>query len=349
MDKLIKRIKKDPLAAKRINFELHDREIPEEVALCSNLQLLNISYTDIEEIPDFVTQLPNLHAIHALGLKLSYRPKLSQFEHLTDIGIHCQNKQDLDEVIRLTSLEKLTISGSVGSLPNSIENLKNLKELRLFHLPVSQLPIGLSRLPKLSKIAIDTNGQKINIEQILSVLRLCKRLKEIKINTGALKIPRSISTISHITKLNLEGNGLTKIPKELFQLTNLTELDLGINRLKEIPKGIGSLNKLKVLKINSNWTNKFDATNLMNEIHLLESLQVLHLWSCQSIKEIPESISMCKKLKELDLDNNLLKDLPEAIYKMKWLKKLRLTTNNLNQQTKERLIMELPETKVFID
>lgn len=349
MNTLVKRIKRDPLSIKHINFELYDAEIPKEVALCKNLQLLNLSYTDIKKIPDFVTQLPNLKAIHALGQKLSSRPKFTEFPNLIDIGIHCSKIKELDEITSLTSIEKLIISGKIKNIPESIENLKNLKELNLFGLPITQLPTGIIHLPKLTKIEISTDGEKLDFEHALTVLQLCEKLKEIKIHTGRLKLSQSISRIPQITKLDLQGNGLTKIPEELFELVNLTELNLGINNLKEIPKGIGNLKKLKVLKINSNWTNKFDATNLMSEIHLLENLQVLHLWSCQSVKKIPESIFECKKLKELDLDNNLLEDLPESIYKMKWLKKLRLTTNNIKKETKEKLIKELPETKVLVD
>lgn len=349
MDKLIKKINKDPLSVKRIDLEGWD-EIPPEIEKCKNLEKLDIGYTDIETIPEFVSQLPKLKTLNFYGcVELNFPNNLSSYPSLKELGVFCRNQKELEMIFSLESKEKLTITGRVNIIPETIGRMKNLKSLSFFAVPLTKLPNSLSQLNNLLQLEVNTGLAKINFEQMINVLRESKKLTDLKLRTQELEISNSIAKISNLKKLDLEGNGLTKVSEKLFELKNLTELNLGINNLKNLPKGIGKLKKLKVLKINSNWTNKFDPTNLMDEIHLLESLQILHLWSCQSIKHIPELISNCKKLKEIDLDNNLLQDLPNSIYEMKWLKKLRLTTNNLKLKTKEKLVEELSETKILVD
>lgn len=349
MDQLIKKVNKDPLSVKRIDLEGW-KEIPSEIEQCKNLEKLDIGYTDIEIIPEFVSQLPKLKTLNFYGcVELSFPNNLSCYPSLKELGVFCKNQKELEMIFSLESIEKLTITGRFNTIPETIGRMKNLKSLSLFSVPLTRIPNSLSQLNKLSQLELNTGLAKINFEQMINVLRENKKLTDLKLATQELKLSDSIAKISNLKKLNLEGNGLTRVSEKLFELNNLTELNLGINNLKNLPKGIGKLKKLKVLKINSNWTNKFDSTNLMEEIHLLKSLQVLHLWSCQSVKHIPELISNCKKLKEIDLDNNLLQDLPDSIYEMKWLKKLRLTTNNLKQKTKEKLVEELSETKILVD
>ena len=349
MDKLIKKINKASLAIKRIDLEGWE-EIPSEIEKCKNLEKLDIAYSDIEKIPEFVSQLPKLKTLNFYGcVEIEFPTNLHTYPSLKELGVFCKNQKELEIIFGLENIEKLTITGRFTSISEKIGELSCLKELIFLSLPLTKLPKSLSQLTELSKLEIWVGSTKFDFEQMVNILKDNKKLTDLKLSASKAKLSDSIAKVISLKKLDLEGNGLTKIPKELFKLSNLTELNLGINNLKEIPKGIGNLKKLKILKINSNWTNKFDTTNLMNEIHLLENLQVLHLWSCQSVKSIPESISACKKLKELDLDNNLLEDLPESVYAMKWLKKLRVTTNSLKQSTKEKLINELSETKVLVD
>jgi Leucine-rich repeat (LRR) protein len=127
----------------------------------------------------------------------------------------------------------------------------------------------------------------------------------------------------------------------------LKELDLGINQLKEVSKGIGKLTQLKTLKLNSNWKNKLDTQNLFDEITELSNLEILELWSCQSIKAIPETISNLKKLKKIDLDNNLLEKLPKSILSMTHLKTLRISTNKISTEEINELKKYLTTTKVI--
>ncbi len=175
------------------------------------------------------------------------------------------------------------------------------------------------------------------IDKMNHVLKDCEKLSALKLVTPKLMLNQRIAELSQLKKLDLSGNGLENIPNALYQLQHLNELDLGMNQLRNIPKGIGQLSKLKVLKLNSNWLYKVQLNNLMDELHQLQHLKTLHLWSCQSLKQLPENISACTALQALDVDNNLLKDVPESLYHMHWLKKLRLSTNPIAPATQQRL------------
>ena len=135
----------------------------------------------------------------------------------------------------------------------------------------------------------------------------------------------------------MSGKGLEKIPIELYQLHQLTELDLAMNPLHHMPKKIGQLSQLRVLKFNSNWSNRIDLSHLIDELHQFTKLRTLHLWSCKSLKQLPSNISACTQLQELNVDNNLLSDVPDTLYDMIWLKKLRLSTNPIQEDIKQKL------------
>lgn len=356
MDTLLKKIHKNPLTIKKIQLDISDTYIPKEIAKCENLEQLDISYSEVDKIPSFVAKLPKLKRLAFNGCEqLDFPDNLNEYTSLVKLEAHCASKGALSKCFKLENLESLKIDGKkIKNIPDSIQKLKNLKELSLLDTSITILPIEISHLKKLQYFQ---NNQPtyheikaIDLNQFIEVLAQCQNLKKLDLSQNSIsKIPNTISKLISIQSLNLSENELTKLPNELYMLNNLTVLDLGANELKELPKGIGNLKALKILKLNSNWSNKFDANNLMNEIHLLENLELLHLWSCQSVNKIPQAIAKCRKLKEIDLDNNLLKDLPESILKMKQLKKLRITTNHLNEEIKEKLKKELTQTKLLLD
>ena len=66
-----------------------------------------------------------------------------------------------------------------------------------------------------------------------------------------------------------------------------------------------------------------------------------------SLESIPETISSLKKLKKLDLDNNLLEKLPKSILTMTHLKTLRVSTNKNSAEEITELKKHLTTTKVI--
>ncbi|WP_374295767.1 leucine-rich repeat domain-containing protein [Acinetobacter sp.] len=338
LEQNLKKIAKDPLAIRSLYFENYDDEIPKQVAQCLNLEKLSIAYSDILKIPQFVSELPKLKSFDFCGCRdLDWVTNLAEYSELKTLGAHCKTIGQVEQIAELTQLEHLTITGNVRQLPQNFSQLKNLQSLELFALPLKTLPNVLSELADLKTLSVNTGDSSLDFDEVVAVLKQCQKLASLKLVTSNLKLNEKISALQQLKKLDLSGNGLQKIPTELYQLHELTELDLGLNQLHNVPKGIGQLSNLKVLKLNSNWQNKIDLINLMNELHQFTKLKTLHLWSCQSLKQLPSNISACTQLQELDVDNNLLIDVPDSLYEMYWLKKLRLTTNPIQDDTKLKL------------
>ena len=338
LEQNLKKIAKDPLAIRSLYFEGYDDEIPDQVAQCINLEKLDIAYSDIFKIPQFVSEFAKLKSFNFCGCRdLDWISNLVEYPALTSLGAHCKSIAHVEQIAELTQLEHLTITGNVDQLPQRLNQLKKLQSLELFALPMKTLPSVLAELPNLKILSVNTGGVSLDFDQVIDVLKDCEKLSALKLVTPKLMLNQRIAELSQLKKLDLSGNGLENIPNALYQLQHLNELDLGMNQLRNIPKGIGQLSKLKVLKLNSNWLYKVQLNNLMDELHQLQHLKTLHLWSCQSLKHLPENISACTALQALDVDNNLLKDVPESLYHMHWLKKLRLSTNPIAPATQQRL------------
>lgn len=119
-----------------------------------------------------------------------------------------------------------------------------------------------------------------------------------------------------------------------------------INKIQAHKSGMKKI-KLKILRLNSNWANRIDLDGFFSIIDQLPLLEILDLFSCQSIRQLPGNIDVLQKFKKLDIDNNLLTGLPKALYGMHHLKTLRVSTNKIPFEETVRLKQALSATKVI--
>lgn len=360
MNKILSKIEAEKTTIKKINLsERYDMtEVPEMIRECLNLEELDISYTGITEIPDFVFQLPRLKGLSYMACTaLKEQPAgLTHAGNLEELSLWIGPGQHVPSAVAgLKNLKTLVLSGEISELPEHVLTLTGLEALEFFDTRVRTIPGSISRLSSLKKISFwqplfggDERPVALELDVIFENLVTCKNLRELKLDrNGIKKIPQNISLLKQLHSFSAPNNELTSFPGEIYELTNLKELDLGVNQLKTIPVGIEKLVNLKTLKLNSNWKNALDTTNLFSVIDKLENLETLELWSCQSIKALPESISRLKKLKKLDVDNNLIKALPDSIFEMTHLKWLRISTNKIPAQQVEKLQRTLTTTKIL--
>lgn len=360
MKKILEKILNQKDTIKKINLseQYSLTKIPEIIKECLQLEILDVSYTEITEIPDFVFQLPKLKELNYLGCeKLKSQPKfLCSHQNLKKLSIYIPKKQAISEALKnISSLKSITISGEVKDIPNLIYDLASLEELELFDTKISTVSEKIERLKNLKKISfwqglfLNEKPITLKLDEIFQNLSKCANLQELNLNkNGIEEIPESIALLKQLQKFSASDNKLKSYPNSIYKLTKLKEIDLGINQIIELPAGIGNLKQLKSLKLNSNWKNKLDTKNLFNEIDQLENLEILELWSCQSIREIPETISNLKKLKKLDLDNNLLEHLPQSLSNMRHLKTLRISTNKIVLEDISKLKNQLTSTNIIV-
>lgn len=123
----------------------------------------------------------------------------------------------------------------------------------------------------------------------------------------------SVSLISTLPVLNLEGLELNFLPPEIGELQELTGLILKGNKLTSLPAQIGQLTQLQDLNLEGNLLE-----TLPQEIRNLKHLVTLNLADNQ-FASLPSAIGHLISLKELKLDKNKLISLPGE---MRWLQNL---------------------------
>jgi Leucine-rich repeat (LRR) protein len=330
-------------------------DVPILLKQCPAITDVDLSYTDIVSVPDWLVEMPNLRRLRYDGCSsLKQQPNLGLAEQLTELGVQINEGQSIpDAVFTLPHLGRLELSGELDKLPDGVGEMASLESLGLLLTKITTLPETIAKSPKLKSLALKSfftiSGLIPDATQIISTLTKCHSLTSLDLSmSGITTLPLTIGALANLTSLKLNKNQLTDYPEELHRLTKLTELDFGVNKLSSIKPGFGALRKLKVLRLNSNWTNKLNVTNLWNELDQLSDLRNLQLWSCQSVTSIPGNVSTLSKLQELDVDNNLLVDLPESLFTMTHLKKLRVSTNKSPTATTDRLVAALPSTKVVL-
>ena len=126
---------------------------------------------------------------------------------------------------------------------------------------------------------------------------------------------------SHAYILDLSHLGLTKLPKSISQLSQLESLLLNGNLLEALPESITQLSKLKILSVSNN-----RLTTLTDSVAQLSKLKVLDLMY-NRLATLPESIAQLSQLEALFLNNNQLTTLPETLRNLTQLRRLYLHSN----------------------
>jgi hypothetical protein len=206
---------------------------------------------------------------------LSVKPAMGTIPMLQ----HCTNLKKLELTLRTTpttpkiydfvgnsiSLTRvmLHVDGAC-LLPESIVNLKKLKELKLLLTSLDHLPECLGNLCAL---------------QTLSLYR-CKGLK---------RLPESLGNCTALEHLSIhKSRELESLPDSFCNLTNLKSLDLDSCRgISEIPSDISNFQSLERLYIERCHGLRW----LPNSLGDLKSLEHLRINSCRGLIYLPETLT----------------------------------------------------------
>jgi len=213
---------------------------------------------------------------------------------IIELGLYNRRIKTLPEsIVNLKSLKQLGLSfNEFTTLPDFIGELSSLEILRLYRNKLQTLPQSLSKLKSLKYISLSNNKFQV-LPEIIGDL---SSLEELYLGENQLKVlPESIKNLKNLKYLSLNGNHLSIFPDSISSLSSLKELRLHNNKLATIPKSIGNLSSLKELWLNQN-----------------------------RLTIIPKSIGSLNTLEKIDLDENQLSSLPESLSKLKSLKSLAL-------------------------
>lgn len=167
-----------------------------------------------------------------------------------------------------------------------------------------ELPLGLRRLPQLSKLNISRNKLSINA---LEVVFQISTLRELKLAENELEgvLPSTIEQLTSLETLELQGNKLTGLPVEIRALTHLRILNISNNKITSIPSEV--FTSMSVIDLNA---CKNSLNGAFFEVDNAPHLQTLSLAN-NSLKSLSasEMVSL-PSIKHLDLSVNRLLSLP---------------------------------------
>ncbi|WVZ54682.1 hypothetical protein U9M48_005445 [Paspalum notatum var. saurae] len=268
-----------------------------------NLKYLEISGWHCESLPEAISDIWSLQAVHLINNSLLELPKsIGKLQKLRTLNLSGGWKLESlpDSIVDCTMLSSIVLSKctSFTALPKSIGKLQKLRTLNLSHsTKLKSLPDSIGDCNMLTSID----------------LSYCKNLAA---------LPNSIGRIKNLRVLQLGGTEIEKLPSRITTLRSLECLDLrGCSKLVELPEGIGNLKKLQVL----NLENCSKLVELPEGIINLERLQVLNLECCRNLVELPKGIGMLEKLQVLNLKLcEALRGMPVGIGQLSRLEKLSL-------------------------
>ncbi|MGY3061504.1 Leucine-rich repeat (LRR) protein [Streptomyces sp. TE3672] len=226
--------------------------LPESIGRLRNLRLLDISDNAFTALPDSLGDLDRLEVLHAAKLTCALPDTLARLHTLRELDLsrqhqgryHCDTLVDFPPIVtRLTGLRTLDLSYVwLASVPDELLNLTELEELNL----TGSLSARLTRLPDLARLPR------------LRVLRLNGRApgsNQPPPSRDLLSGIWDITTLEHLEidrwgKKTFDGRkartAFRALPDDAFtHLSNLRHIDLSFNELTTLPESFFGLRRLE--------------------------------------------------------------------------------------------------------
>ncbi|XP_059640974.1 disease resistance protein L6-like [Cornus florida] len=292
---------------KLVILDLRGSTIPEnwkgwsQIKMASNLKVLDISFTQIRELPDEIRMLKKLEIIDAHYSELTGIRSLPTSIHTLGLG-SCYYVEALPELP--SSLQVLRVHlGRLHVTPN-LANLVNLQELQCYQIPDKMKQIIFSDIVKLYKLhRLDVECS--NIMTLPKEIDALSRLKFLSLEK-CVKLQCILGLPPNLVRLNIRCGLSLEMLSALSNLKLLSELRLyECVKLTKI-QGLGKLQSLTSLRIEK-CIELIEIEGLGN-LELLESLEIDQCIELKEIQGLGNLVSLasfymgwCFNIAELDL------------------------------------------------
>lgn len=248
------------------------------------------------ELSGYIKVLPKLRSAKFDFSKSAYKKTFDQEAQL----IH---------FLENTKLTRLEIVGS--------SKLTELPEVILQH-PLRSLKI--TRCPNIASIAeilphleelvvLSIVGTSINLGERFPIL---PKLKNLSLNLKEVNSLKQLSLCYQLEELILTGVNLEALPEDISRLQRLKNIKLQqLDKLKVIPSFAGAENveNLDLMRLPAVDRMEID----FSKMHELQKLRIVQVGTQQSVFELPDNISQCKKLNQLSLAFTPITRLPDSL------------------------------------
>ncbi|KKY21273.1 putative conserved leucine-rich repeat protein [Diplodia seriata] len=166
---------------------------------------------------------------------------------------------------------------------------------------MKELPVGLRRLEGLTILNLSRNRLRNDSFEVISQIGSLRELR--------------------IAENDLEGD----LPESISSLTNLEVLELQGNRIARLPDALRGLVNLRVLNVNTNGMSSLP-------MEVLAALPLAELFASKNALRgafFPETVTEMPRLLTLDLSGNALTSLGSSALSMPALKSLNLSINRI--------------------
>ncbi|KAG7400963.1 hypothetical protein PHYBOEH_003553 [Phytophthora boehmeriae] len=270
---------------------------------CASLVNLDLSYNEIETIPDQIESLKYL---------LKFKMRHNRLQKLPNCFWNLET---------LTSLD-LSNNQLEGRLPQQLGTLNKLRELGLEGNKLTELPESIGDLRHLEILKVDSN----QLRTLPSTIGNLGELKTLSAHSNQIaELPVSFGSLTSLLTVDFKKNWLRSTENAFVALASVTYIDLRENRLEVFP----------VLPENNTCLDQlflgFNAIQQIPEdvvLSVKESLTVLDVRD-NKLQRLSDRFPQLYRLKTLDFTNNDLHDLPAGLGYLKYLNHLLVEGNPL--------------------
>jgi len=222
----------------------------------------------------------------------------------------------------------VVISDEISSLPEAFFELRSLRFLSVYYVPLTHLPIGrLYQLQNLEKLHLKNS----KIPKLSLDLRRMPHLRELAFSNGERLLGLDLEGVEQLRMLDISGNPIKRLPMWIWELKNLEELQLNNMNLAHFPPALLALTQLKSLSMRgTNFTNfppKFAKLNQLQILDLSDSY-----WS-----DLPDFFADFAQLATLKINRCNFKAFPAVLYRMRGLRHLEISHNFIRHLDFEQL------------
>ncbi len=257
------------------------------------LESLDLSYSTIEKLPEWLSKFPNLKSVNLNHTRL--KNPLNDAQILSDC-------KELVEV--------QWNYGHLAYFPIPLAYSKRLQTLQLEGNAISFLPKNIQWLP-LKNLNIANNLVDTLPNEIIKM----KQLHEINLSFNpALNNPYNYKILAKVKALeNLILQGIKQVPKELGEVKQLKKLDFSFSSFTNLPTEVKNLPQIESVKIYQ--TQTIEVHEFIEQISTWKKTKTLIIGS-PNFNRLPFNINKLPNLKTLIIQNSCLNQSPAIIQKL---------------------------------
>ncbi|XP_035693581.1 malignant fibrous histiocytoma-amplified sequence 1 homolog [Branchiostoma floridae] len=282
--------------------------------------------------------------------------EFKQLKTVTIIGIELDDSS-LTNLFQCVSIHSLQLSKcQLDSVPQSLENLKDLEVLDLSHNNLSTIQaVPMESQPCLKSFNVSHN----NILGLRDVTNF-RSVKNFNVSYNSIEeIPYEILEMENLEAFSCNHNKTVRwlepsAGKKKVSAFSLVFLDLSNNLLQEVPKCLKELGNLSEVnlshnKIGANMSKRMISLQLA-ELFYLPCLSTLLLMN-NNIKSLPvlEMARVSPSMEYIDISNNKLSNVAEALLLLRSLKALLLSHNKIKKLPVDLDLNDLSPTLCVVD